>query len=170
MKRNNLISICWIRSVCVHKCVCRCEWFVCVCMSRDQPCCKWPILSELRLSLEAWIRTCKAGLVQVLIGFVKHSRRCHWLRWSPQPSPHTGVGTSGSPCVSHICFQWLQSIRAQSGDYISMALCSIGWSVSPMIFSRGGSWHILHPIYFQWKSDDRPRKAVWDTWQGEQVA
>lgn len=32
------------------------------------------ILCELRLSVAAWIRTCKAGLVQVLIGLVKHIR------------------------------------------------------------------------------------------------
>lgn len=32
------------------------------------------ILYELRLSVNAWIRTCKAGLVQVLIGLVKHIR------------------------------------------------------------------------------------------------
>lgn len=29
---------------------------------------------ELRLSVQAWIRTCNAGLVQVLIGLVKHIR------------------------------------------------------------------------------------------------
>ena len=40
----------------------------------SQSCCKWPILCELRLSVDAWIRTCKAGLVQVLIGLVKHIR------------------------------------------------------------------------------------------------
>lgn len=33
-----------------------------------------PILCELRLSVDAGIRTCKAGLVQVLIGLVKHIR------------------------------------------------------------------------------------------------
>lgn len=32
------------------------------------------IVCELRLSVTAWIRTCKAGLVQVLIGLVKHIR------------------------------------------------------------------------------------------------
>ena len=35
---------------------------------------KWPILCELRLSVDARIRMCKAGLVQVLIGLVKHIR------------------------------------------------------------------------------------------------
>lgn len=33
-----------------------------------------PILCELRMSVDAWIRTCKAGLAQVLIGLVKHIR------------------------------------------------------------------------------------------------
>lgn len=40
----------------------------------NQSWCKWPILCELRLSVDARIRTCKAGLVQVLIGLVKHIR------------------------------------------------------------------------------------------------
>lgn len=30
---------------------------------------------ELKLSVDGWIRTCKAGLAQVLIGLVKHIRR-----------------------------------------------------------------------------------------------
>lgn len=34
----------------------------------------WPFLCELRMSVDAWIRTCKAGLAQVLIGLVKHIR------------------------------------------------------------------------------------------------
>ena len=50
-----------------------CEWPT-ASKNCNQLWCKWPILSELRLSVDARIRTCKAGLVQVLIGLVKHIR------------------------------------------------------------------------------------------------
>lgn len=50
-----------------------CEWLT-ASKNCNQSWCKWPILCELRLSVDARIRTCKAGLVQVLIGLVKHIR------------------------------------------------------------------------------------------------
>lgn len=48
----------------------------------NQSGCKWTVLCKLKLSVDGWIRTCKAGLVLVLIGLVKHIccsdfLRCH---------------------------------------------------------------------------------------------
>lgn len=90
------------------------SWNFFVWESCDQSCCKWPILSELRLSVRAWIRTCKAGLVQVLIGFVKHSRysasemsltpiipQCSYRPMS-RLSIHTSVQEEQNPSVTVI--------------------------------------------------------------------
>lgn len=97
----------------------------------NQSCCKWPILCELRLSVDAWIRTCKAGLVQVLIGLVKHIRcsdfemsltpiipwhysRAHSPRWAAcLSSPHWRMKTI--PGFEHLPTTFHQVYFAEAG-------------------------------------------------------
>lgn len=83
----------------------------------NQSRCKWTVLCKLKLSVDGWIRTCKAGLVLVLIGLVKHIccsdfLRCHWLLLSPgiilkpttlraiSASPHLSGGWRRSPFLN----------------------------------------------------------------------
>lgn len=123
-----------------------------------------PVLCELCMSVDAWIRTCKAGLAQVLIGLVKHIPRSDF-EMSPNPIIPWHYSKAQSPQWATCLVPPVQKLRGEvklwckssSGTLIMSDVAGVVWSF--------GNLHLLRfkDHYFSLRNRVMPCPVLW-TW------